>query len=160
VSYRCANETFDPPPAEIVIEHGDGLQLLNAGPHLVQAAADHFAVPLTTKRYAEDRYTYLRVASRAHQREVIPAVTGPNLTLLCALRDAPLFLVIVCLLIASFAFTSLVVSIKPSDLGQASTTLEIGRALLTQVTWWRLAAAIAQAVLLYVLFRLIGKKPV
>lgn len=160
LSYRSTSTKLEPPPAEIVVDHGDSLQLLSIGPLLVQASADDFLVPLVTKRYAEDRYTSVRIGVRPVEGSIATTVLGPSVNLLMGLREARWFWTKVFVGLAVVAATTLVAGVKPADLGTASTPAEVGRALLAQVTWWRLAAAAIQAAVLFALLRMIGKRPV
>jgi hypothetical protein len=160
LSYRCNADAFDPPPAKLVLEKGDGLQLLDAGPLVVQALADDFVVPLITKRYAEDRYSHLNVAVRPIADEAKATVVGPNLDMLIAYRERRMFWFQVAGALVLFALSTLVVGVKPTDLRQSTSTVDFGRALWEQVTWWRLTSAGLQALVLFGLFRMIGKKPV
>lgn len=161
LSYWTAVDKPEASAAELVVDHGDSLQLLNAAPLPVHAMADDIVVPLVTKRYAEDHYSYIRVATRSTANSTTNAeILGPSINVLIALRETNRFWIIVVLLLLLFALTTLVVSVESTGLGAVATPLEVGRALLSKITWWRGLAACVQAIVLFTLFRLLGKKPV
>jgi hypothetical protein len=175
VSYSSAVVKPEVAAAEVVVEHGESLQLLSAAPLLVQATADDLVVPVITKRYAEDRYSYIRVATRpvsgvtnpdnrVATRPVggvtNPEVLGPNVNVLIALRETRRFWVTVICLLMAFALATLIVGMSPAELPPATTLREVGQVLMDKVTLWRIGASVAQAFVLFMLLRLIGKKPV
>ena len=160
LSYRTTVDKPESSAAEVAVEHGDGLQLLDAAPLPVDSLSNDTVKPFVTKRYAEDRYSFIRIATRTGGSAVNPQVLGPSFNVLIALRETRGFWMLVTLFLLLFVLTSLVMSVEPAGLGAAATPVEVARALLNKLTWWKVIASFLQASVLFTLFRMIGKKPI
>jgi hypothetical protein len=177
ISYRCpAHFTGSGTVARLEVRHGDNLQLLEAESLPINAEADDLVVPITTRRYTEDRYSFLRVSVQPPLTSSVPVTTplvdpneshltqpaeilGPRLNLLLALREGRGFWLKTITALVLFVMAGLVYGLSGKELGAVSPG-EIPRALWAQITWPRIVAAVVQAGALFWLFRLIGKKPV
>jgi hypothetical protein len=139
-------------PAIIAIhtEVGDNLQLLTSAPIRVEAAQDDSFIPLAVKRYADDRYSYLRVDVRAVHESPDIDVLGPRVNALLAVREPGWFWPAVILLAGLFAAAAFVLGTPTGEDGWWPSTWH---------TRLRAAAALVQAFTLIVLLRLVGKKP-
>ena len=175
ISYRCpAHATGSGTLARLQVLHGDNLQVLEADSLPVNATADELWIPLTTKRYVEDRYSFLRVDIQPPRGADVPPpdpasatrvpshpgeVLGPKLNVLLALQEGRWFWPSTLMALGLFVLAGLVLGVNAAQLAGVAPG-NLPSTIWAQITGPRVAGAIVQAVALLWLFRLIGKKPV